>query len=201
MLTCTSCDACSVAIQSVGICILSFLEMIIKPFLTANSVCVLSVSGSSPSRTPCKSSTSLQEMMFTYPPDKMTETVSPVQVPGGSSYQRRRRASMQDALDHTKINARLYSAELPVSLRCLVAGSIYLPQLSHYILPDILIWVTTDDSSSPARVSATVCWDPGWRGCWWLCKKVIIIRMRIATTNTTTDISTLLSVCKWKWYT
>lgn len=62
--------------------------------------------GGSPSKTPT-SSTSLQEMAFNFPAEKLSETVTSVQVPTQQQRQRRR-ASMQDALDHTKINTSLY---------------------------------------------------------------------------------------------
>ena len=59
-------------------------------------------------------------MTFTYPPDRLQGDGAASGASSGSAaaaaaHQRRRRASMQDALDHTKINARLY-AEKPVSV-------------------------------------------------------------------------------------
>ena len=65
---------------------------------------MLLVAGS-PSHTPTSAS-SLQEMVFTYQGGQSgSSDKSPECQPPAS---RRRRASMQDALDHTKINARLY---------------------------------------------------------------------------------------------
>ncbi len=69
--------------------------------------------GSSPCRTPT-TSTSLQEMAFTFPPDA---TAPPAVVPTGAQ-RTRRRASMQDALDHTKINTSLYDKVSTKGLLC-----------------------------------------------------------------------------------
>ena len=63
------------------------------------------ITGSSPGHTPT-SSTSLQEMVFALPTDKMDDGSTAV-VPSAAQ-RSRRRASMQDALDHTKINTSLY---------------------------------------------------------------------------------------------
>ncbi|XP_074654722.1 synaptotagmin-5-like [Tubulanus polymorphus] len=52
-------------------------------------------------------STSLQELSYTLPTDKLAETLQSVQMPANFNRQRRR-ASMHDAIDHTKINTRLY---------------------------------------------------------------------------------------------
>lgn len=58
-------------------------------------------------------------MTFSYPTEKLTETVSAVQT-GGAAYRAKRRASMQDALDATMINTSLYD-QIPVG---------YLPNFS-----------------------------------------------------------------------
>jgi hypothetical protein len=53
-------------------------------------------------------STSLQELSFNLPTEKLTESLQQaVQLPPTFNRQRRR-ASMHDAIDHTKINTRLY---------------------------------------------------------------------------------------------
>ena len=53
--------------------------------------------------------------------ERICEAVTPVHISSsqvqGQCYQRRRRASMQDALDHTKINASLYEPVNKVDCR------------------------------------------------------------------------------------
>ncbi|XP_064649839.1 synaptotagmin-5-like isoform X2 [Lineus longissimus] len=72
---------------------------------------------SGPEGTPTSStpimSTSLQELSFNLPTEKLTESLQQaVQLPPTFNRQRRR-ASMHDAIDHTKINTRLYDRVQP----------------------------------------------------------------------------------------
>ena len=112
----------------------------------------------SPNKTPTSSS-SMQEMMFSFPAEKLTENVTLVQIPSGA--QRRRRASMQDALDHTKINASLYSMERPVRIRTkpTISSSFRIKQ-GVWIIDDNLWYI---QALSPQWLPGANCENTFWK--------------------------------------